>query len=230
MFRKMIVTAVLVVTGLVLLPGVAAAQQSIALNVGYFTLRGEDSRVDDDTLVQNLNYHIFELDDFNGATISGEWLAPLGPLFEVGVGVGYYQRTVPSVYRDFVNDNGAEIEQDFKLRVVPLTGIVRFIPTGRGASIQPYIGAGLGVFAWRYTETGDFIDENADIFRDSFRDSGTAIGPVVVGGIRVPISTAFALGGEIRYQRAEGSLNDDFNGTKVDLGGLTYQANFVFRF
>ncbi len=230
MFRKMIVTAVLVVTGLVLLPGAAAAQQSVALNVGYFTLRGEDSRVDDDALVQNLNYHIFDLKDFNGAAVGGEWLLPVGQFLEVGVGVGFYQRTVPSVYRDFVNEDGTEIEQDFKLRIVPVTGIIRFIPTGRRAAIQPYVGAGIGVFSWRYTETGDFIDENADIFRDSFRDSGAAVGPVIVGGVRVPINTAFALGGEIRYQRAEGSLNSDFNGSKIDLGGITYQANFVFRF
>lgn len=230
MFRKTMLAALLVVTALVLLPGVAAAQQSVSVNVGYFTLRGLDSRPTEDVLVQNLNYHAFDIKDFNGATIGGEWLAPIGQLFEVGVGVGFYQRTTPSVYLDYVNENGTEIAQDFKLRVVPLTGLVRFIPTGRRAAIQPYIGAGLGVLAWRYSETGQFIDENGGIFRGNFRDSGTAVGPVVVGGVRFPLSTGFAFGGEIRYQQGEGDLNGDFNGSKIDVGGLTYQATVIFRF
>lgn len=231
MLRKTMLAGLLVVTALVLLPGVAAAQQSLAINVGYFALRGESSRPTEDVLVQDLQFHAFNIKDFNGAIVSGEWLAPIGQLFEAGVGVGYYQRTVPSVYLDLVNANGAEIAQDFKLRVVPITGIIRFIPTGRHAAIQPYIGAGIGVFAWRYSETGEFVDADQNIFRGNFVGSGTNVGPVVVGGVRFPLSTGFAFGGEIRYQQAEGSLNSsDFNGTKLDLGGLTYQATVLFRF
>lgn len=231
MFRRTLLAALVVVSVFGLLPGVAAAQQSVAFNVGYFTIRGEDGRPSEDVLVQNLNYHYFDIKDFNGAAVSGEWLAPLGQYFEAGVGLGFYQRTVPAVYRDYVNEDGSEIAQDFKLRVVPITGIIRFIPTGRGSAIQPYVGAGIGLLAWRYSETGDFIDTNLDIFRATFKDSGFNAGPVVVGGVRFPVTTAFSFGGEIRYQQGEGTLNDtDFNGTKVDLGGITYQAQFVFHF
>jgi hypothetical protein len=230
MFGKRLWSVVLVVTALVMLPGVARAQQSIAFNIGYFALRGEDARPTEDVLIQNLNFHAFDIKNFNGATVGGEWLVPVGELFEVGVGAGYYQRTTPSVYLDFVNENGTEIEQDFKLRIVPITGMVRFLPLGRGAAIEPYIGAGIGVFAWRYNETGQFIDENADIFRGNFVESGVNVGPVVAAGVRIPLSTGFAFGGEIRYQRAEGSLNDDFNGSKIDLGGITYQGTLIVRF
>lgn len=231
MFRKTMLAAVLVVTTLVLLPGVAAAQQSVAFNIGYFTPRSVDARPIDDVLVQDLNFHAFNIKDFNGAAVGGEWLVPVGQLFEVGIGLGYYQRTVPSVYLDFVNSDGSEIAQDFKLRVVPITGMVRFLPAGRRAAVQPYIGAGIGIFTWRYAETGQFIDSNRDIFRGNFVGTGTNVGPVVAGGVRIPVTTGFAFGGEIRYQRAEGSLNDtDFNGSKIDLGGLTYQATLIVRF
>jgi opacity protein-like surface antigen len=230
MLRKTMLAAVLVVTALVLVPGVASAQQSISLNLGYFALRGLDARPTEDVLVQDLNYHIFDIKDFNNVTVGGEWLIPLNPLFEVGVGAGYFQKSVPSVYADLVADDGSEIQQTFKLRTVPITGIVRFLPTGRRSAVQPYIGAGIAVIAWRYSETGEFVDTSSNIFRGNFNESGTSVGPVVVGGIRFPLSTGFAFGGEIRYQRAEGSLNNDFNGTKIDLGGLTYQASFVFRF
>ena len=52
--------------------------------------------------------------------------------------------------------------------------------------MQPYIGAGLGIINWRYVESGEFIDFGAGrvIFRDTFVESGSNVGPVVVGGIR----------------------------------------------
>ncbi|HSK11444.1 MAG TPA: outer membrane beta-barrel protein [Vicinamibacterales bacterium] len=216
---------------LLLLPGLASAQQSISVNVGYFSPRGEDSRVDDDVLVANRNFHTFDFGDLGNATINGEWLFRVTDYLEGGVGVGYFRRTVPSVYTGFVNETGAEIEQDFRLRMVPVTATVRFLPLGRGASFEPYVGAGLGLFAWRYTETGEFIDEFGTIFRDRFADDGTSFGPVVFGGVRVPFGDAFAIGGELRYQRATGDLDPDrFNSDKIDLGGITYQAVFQVRF
>ena len=78
---------------------------------------GDDSRVDDDVLLADLRRRwLFDIDDFNGVTFGGEWLFGLGDFLEAGVGVGYYQNTVHSVYRDFVNDDGTEIDQDLKLR------------------------------------------------------------------------------------------------------------------
>src|SRR5688500_5743534 len=118
------------------------ARQSLVFNIGYFSLRGEDSRVDEDVLVTNLEALAFDIKDFNGAVFGAEYLFPLGDFLEGGVGAGFYQRTVPSVYRDAVNVNGSEIEQDLKLRVAPLTATVRFLPLGRRGGVEPYVGAG----------------------------------------------------------------------------------------
>ena len=107
-----------------------------------------------DVLVNNLNFLAFNIKDFNGPTFGGEWLVGLGNNFEGGLGVGFMTRTVPTVYLDFVNTNGAEIEQDLKLRVVPFTATVRFLPLGHGNGIEPYIGAGVGVFNYRYAKAG----------------------------------------------------------------------------
>lgn len=216
---------------LVLLPALASAQQSVSINLGYFQMRGEDSRTDGDVLLADQDFHVFDFGDFNGFTINGEWLIPIGDYLEAGAGVGYYGRTVPSVYRDLVNESGAEIEQDFKLRIVPISATVRFLPLGHGAVVEPYVGAGLGVFLWRYTETGQFVDENYDIFNGRFKDNGTNFGPLVFGGVRLPVTHTVAIGGEVRYQRAEGKLNSElFNGDKIDLGGLTWQGVLQFRF
>ena len=110
------------------------------------------------------------MSDFNGWTFGGEWLYGIGEYFETGVGVSYYQKTVPTVYRDFVDDNGSEISQDLKLKIVPITATVRFLPVGRGAPVEPYVGGGIGIFNWRYTEAGEFVDFSDDtIFRDGTR-------------------------------------------------------------
>ena len=39
--------------------------------------------------------------------------------------------------------------------------------------------AGLGIFNWRYSEAGDFVDTgDGSIFRASYSKSGTNFGPV----------------------------------------------------
>jgi len=231
MFRHVARAAALVLAVVLLTPAVTSAQQSVSFNIGYFDVKGEDSRADGDVLVANRSFHIFDIEEFSGFSFGGEWLFPVAEFIEVGAGIGYYQKTAPSIYADLVNDNGAEIAQDFKLRVVPISATVRFLPLGR-SPIQPYVGAGLGIFPWRYSETGEFVDADFNIFRGNFVESGTAVGPLVFGGVRFPVGSAFTVGGEVRWQRAEGEFEnpENFNGDRIDLGGITWQATLGFRF
>lgn len=218
-------------------PSLAHAQQSLNLSVGGFVPRGEDARGrdggrSDDVLVNNLDFLAFDFKEFNGFTANAEYLVGLGDYLDAGLGVGLYRRTVPSVYADFVNVNGAEIHQDLRLRIVPFTATVRFLPFGRSAALHPYVGAGLGVFNWRYSESGEFVDfRDRSIYRDSFVGSGTATGPVVIGGLRIPTSLV-DIGGEVRYQNATGDLPgaEDFAADKIDLGGWTYLVTFNIHF
>jgi len=139
---------------------------------------------------------------------------------------------VPALYRDVVNTNGADIEQNLKLRIIPLTATVRFLPIGH-ASVEPYVGAGIGAFRWRYSETGEFVDFRDDsIFRDQFVANGTAYGPVVLAGVRVPFGDMWDIGGEVRYQKAEGDTSDEpgFLAPKIDLGGWNAALTFHVRF
>ena len=214
---------------------VESGRNSVNFNLGYFALRGVDSRVAEDVLLADLfdvEPLAFEVNDFNFATFGGEGLFGFGDYFEAGVGLGFYQRTVASVYLNVVNDNGREIEQDLKLRIIPLTATVRFLPVGRG-SVEPYVGAGIGVFNWRYSEVGEFVDpSDRSIFADRYTASGTAVGPVVLGGIRFPVADVWNIGAEIRYQKAEGKnlLDEDFLGDRIDLGGWTTSFTFGLRF
>lgn len=222
----------------VLAPAPAAAQiyqvepnQAIGLNLGYFAVRGEDSRTDGDVLFADLDSLAFEVDDFNSVTFGGEWLFGITDFVEGGLGAGFYQRGVDSVYRRLTHADGAEIEQELKLRIIPLTATVRFLPLGRGA-VQPYVGAGIGLFNWRYSETGEFVGTDDFIFRNRYIDSGNSVGPVILGGVRAPLADVWMIGGEIRYQKAEGEIDpeSDLLGDKIDLGGWTTSFTVHLRF
>jgi hypothetical protein len=212
----------------------AFAQQTLNFTLGYFSVRGEDARVDDDVINENRHLFAFEVDDFSGATAGAEWLIPLGEYFEAGAGLSFSRRTVASVYRGVTEDNGAEIEQDFRLRMVPVALTVRVLPLGQSHGVQPYVGAGLALISWRYSESGDFVDLRDDtIFREQFVASGSARGPVALGGIRFA-GDAVSGGFEIRYHSADADLGTQFAaGTpdpRIDLGGWTYQATVGYRF
>ena len=217
----------------------AAAQQTLNFTLGYFAVRGEDARVEGDILNEHLGAEapfVYDLQDFNSASIGGEWLVPLSRYLEAGAGVSFTRRTVPSVYEDFIDADGSEIEQDIRLRRVPVDLTMRVVPLGQQSSVQPYFGAGISIVSWRYSESGEFVDftRGNAIFRDQFVASGSETGPVVLGGVRFAGENLSA-GAEVRYYSAEGELgNSTFASpapvSKIDLGGWTYQFNIGMRF
>ena len=143
---------------------------------------------------------------------------------------------VHTVYQDLVNENGTEIEQDLTLKLVPISATVRFLPLGRGGAFEPYVGGGVGFFNYRWTEIGDFVNEDGNVFSnlsDPFVAEGTAVGPVLVAGARFPIGDAFSIGGEVRWQSAKGDtggFDAGFLGDKIDLGGVTTNFTIQVRF
>lgn len=212
--------------------GRSEPRQSVVFHLGYFSVRGEDARVADDTLVINLEGFAFDISDFNGAIVGGDWVFPLSDWLDGSIGASFYRRTVPSVYREFVHEGGAEIEQDLRLRMAPMTAMIRFLPTGRGGAIEPYVGGGITLVNWRYSEVGEFVDfevDPPDIFRNQYVANGNALGGVILAGLRAPVSDVWLAGGEIRYQRVEADTDaatTGLLGTKLDLGG--WSANFTF--
>jgi outer membrane protein W len=229
MRRLLTVTAALMLASLAW-PSNSHAQQSVNVYLGGFFPRSFDARDTNDVLRDNTNFFDFRLTDFNGPTVGAEYLVGLCEHFDAGLGVGFYSRTVPSVDATSVFDTGASIRQDFRLRMVPFTATVRYLPLGRSDAFEPYIGAGVGVIRFRYQETGDFVDANENVYSGTFTGTGAATGPVILGGARFPVG-AFSIGGEIRYQYAKGDLPlDQFFVPKIDLGGFSYLATFKIRF
>ncbi len=225
--------AMSVVTGFIATPN-ASAQQSVNFFLGGFVPTSNDARDNNDVLVHDQSFLSFRTDRFTGPTIGGEYLVGLSDFFEAGASLGFYQRTVPAADTFNTFPSGANVIADLKLRVVPFNATFRVLPFGHRSPIVPYVGAGLGVFGWRYSESGQFVDPgDKSIFNQTYLASGSATGPVVLGGVRVPMGP-LAPGFEMRWQSAKGNLPTDpltgFSGSKIDLGGISYLFTFNVRF
>jgi hypothetical protein len=243
------VRVVIIWSALAALAAPASAQvvHSFGFGGGVFVPRGFDTRVDGDVLVANLTQPEllpgvtgsleFNIKKFRSYPIFGEWNVAFGKHLELGFGLAYQQRAVPSRYRDLVNgaQNNADIEQTLRLRVIPATAVVRFLPVGDAGAVQPYAGAGLAILSFRYAEAGEFVD-TADfaIFQDRFVASGTTGGAVLLGGPRMPMGGdiyAFTIEGRYQVAKADtGGINAGFLGDRIDLGGGSLTFGFLIRY
>jgi hypothetical protein len=240
MVRTWARTSGLVLAALLLaLPASAQVVQSFSAGIGAFFPRGFDTRVDGDTLVADLtdaNPLFFHIGDFKTANVFGEWNVALNDHVEVGAGLSFQRRTVHSFYRDLEDDTtGFDITQRLRLRLVPVTAVVRFMPVGRAGDVQPYVGVGGGAALFRYSEDGDFVDpSDLSIFSDRFTVTGAAPIGLVLGGVRFPMGGdiyGFTIEGRYQFGSGDtGGIDKGFLGDKIDLGGGQLNFGFLVRF
>ncbi len=210
----------------------AHAQQTLNLSVGYVLFPSEGRAETDVLLIEHADL-LFEANEFSGRTIGGEWLMPIRPRVEAGVSVAYWQRTVQTVHARLVNADGSSVPREMALRQVPIALTARFLPLGQAYRVQPYVGAGLAMVNWSFSESGDFVNANGRVFRnEQYSAAGSAFGPVMLLGLRVA-GERVAYGLEGRYQRARGSFGPSFAHVRdpdIDLHGWTVQVTAGMRF
>lgn len=171
--------------------------------------------------------------DFASALISGEaGVTVLDPV-DVTVGLEYSGRTAPSEMRNWVTQDDQPITQTTKFtRFRVLVGAKAYL-LSRGRSISryawipapwsPYLGAGLGMTWYEFTQEGDFVDsETADIFEDRFTTKGHGITPWVAAGADITLSPYFYLRAEARHLWGTGTIDrSTFQGfAPLDLSGF----------
>lgn len=205
------------------------ARSTVNFTIGYFALKGLDSRGDDDVLVRDLiSDHplLFEVGELNPPVVGGEYLLAVNRSIEVGVGLAFGQRTAHSVYADLTHPDGSEIMQDIELRQIPVSFTGRFLILPYGSKLEPYVGGGLTAIRYHYSEIGEFVDVDSTIFPAVYEADGTAVGPVILAGVRVLVAN-WTVGGETRWQhvKASGLAQDGFLGDTLDLGG--WHVNFT---
>jgi hypothetical protein len=151
--------------------------------------------------------------DFNALTVGVEAGTSLAEIVDLVIGVETSSRTVFSMYRDFVRDDGTEIVQNLSLRMTPLTVGLRLLPAGREHRVQPYVGGGGAFYSYEYTEEGEFVElDTSDIFVDLFVDRGVAYGGYVCAGAELVLSESIAAFGEYRRHWTQGEHGGDFEG------------------
>ena len=193
----------------------AAAQQTLNFSLGYFTARGEDARVERRRAQREPHLpRVRRRATSTAPSVGGEWLVPLGEYFEGGRGrqllAPHGAERLPGLRRHRRHRDRAGPAAAASCRSRSRSACCR---SDSRHALQPYFGAGLGIFNWRYSESGEFIDfgTGREIFRDQFVADGNETGPSSLGGIRFAGETVSA-GGEIRYHSADADLDDRFAG------------------
>jgi hypothetical protein len=179
--------AVLAVFGAAMSPVPAAAQQTINFSFGGFSPKAEDARDPNDVLVNNQSFLLFDTSGLHGVKFGGEWLVPIGNFFDAAGGIEFFQNSTLAEDRfSEFEGTGDPILAELKLRTVPISATFRFLPLGRQGGVQPYIGGGVSIINYRYSETGDFVaDDNVTIIHGNFVGDGWKAGPVVLDRARL---------------------------------------------
>lgn len=191
---------------------------------------------------------------FNAEQLTLDLNSYNAPLFGVDVGVAVsnrvdlvfgfeYSSAAPvSEFRDFVDEFGAPITQQTRLRQVPLTAGVRVNLVERGRSVGsyawvpktviPYVGGGGGITWWKYEQFGDFVDfVDFTIFTEFFATQGWAPSAHLFGGVDFSVSPRWVINVEGRYNWASGQLAPAFTGFEpIDLAGFRLMGGVSIRF
>jgi hypothetical protein len=199
------------------------------------------------------NETTFTLDrsDFDGFALGFGLAQALNNRFEIGAHVDFYDETVLSSQRGFVDQKGFAIFHDTELSQIPLVVDLRVLPAGRyrlragGRKVLqpvPYLGGGLGVIFWEYEEVGDFVfrvdslticGQLDCVLFDRFKETGTAFEFHGLAGVEFPLGPRTSVILEGRYSVADAELDpeDAYNGPgTLELGGTSAYVGFSCRF
>lgn len=190
-------------------------------------------RLDSILFADSITLYTVQKDDFVGWFGGGEFTTNVHPNVELGLAVEGYAREIPTVYRDFVRPSGNEIEQTLRLQLIPVSALVRFMPSGRYRKLTPYVGGGISAMFWEYEEFGDFIDFEArgnPVVFDSFKSEGTTFGPMANGGLRFRVNEDFQITADYRYFWGKETMDGDFFPNEIDVSGGALTIGFRLAF
>ena len=173
--------------------------------------------------------------------------------------VEWYDKAKPGIYKNFVGENidgddyafdygeGFEIEHIFSVSIVPIQASLKLMPHRRVGTIIPYIGGGIGLYLWKVRIQGENVNPNewewfydpdldADvegytIYPANAEESRISVGFHAFAGIMLPLVRQVTLDIEAKYNYAEGTLKDSFQGFEpFDLSGFQVTAGLSLWF
>jgi len=197
--------------------------QSINFKIGLFSPSMRSDLWEDN--MQNLAFsRIDMLDSYYAA----EYEVFLNRFTSVSLEIGRYGKEVRSQYTEYTFQDDSPIFQNISLRVNPIEANIKLYPFGHRAMVFPFLGAGVGLYAWTYQQWGDFvIFPDLDI-QEGFAETDTySIGFNARAGLVFRFHSRLALAIEGKYQYVRGQLSGYFEGFELlDLGGITTTVGF----
>lgn len=192
--------------------------QSFNLKVGAFY-----PDMESDLWATNLENLAFDKDDMMGIYWGAELEMEMGRYFCLALEGGYYSQDLFSVYRDYEHEDGSPIDQDISLRIASLEADFKLYPLGYRNLFNPYIGAGVGLYAWKYIQGGEFIDfENGTIYDGEAYTRTVTPGFNAKAGFVYRFQRSMGISFEARYTYLKGELSSLFEGfDRLDLNGVT---------
>jgi len=221
---------------LVLVAPLAAQQRSpfsrdnaFRLLLGEFAPSGDSAYWDDKALD-----FTGDAGDFTDIVFVMDYLRYFNPQMALMFSSSWYEGSTDQSYLDYVDLAGLPIFHTTTLEIYSLTlGLVYNFAT-RDAPVVPYLGAGGGLYSWRLSEVGEFVDFFPPpplIVRDSFVSDGSTLGYFALAGLDIPLGPAWSLLVEARGQWASDDLGQDFAGFgELDLSGYQYTLGFSWLF
>jgi hypothetical protein len=201
--------------------------QSLSLKIGLFS-----PRLQSDLWQINQENLGIQKSDMINAYYSGEYEVYLSRHASFSLEIGSYKRNVDSQYRAYTYENGDPIYQSISLRLTPIEANLKWYPMGHRYKFFPFIGAGVGAYAWTYQQWGDFINFEDGSIREGFAQTQTfSFGWNGRIGLVFRFMSQLALELEGKYQYVKGRLSRDFEGfTLLDLGGFTANIGITYYF
>ena len=207
-------------------------------------VRGEWVRARAESEIFDFTTELLTLDrrDFDAPGIAVDVGLPLTSRLDVLFGVDASNTKTLSNYRDFVDADDLEIEQETSLSQVNLSGSLElaFVPRGRAVGeyawipgrVVPYVGAGGGLLWYRFQQIGDFVDfEDFSVFNDRFTSAGWTPSAHVFGGVDVRMTRRVSATFEVRYRWAEADMDPSFvDFDPIDLTGVHITGGVQFAF
>ncbi len=179
---------------------------------------------------------------FASSSYSGDIAIRVTGRTAVVLGAGSSGRSVPSEYRDWVDNSNRPIEQSTDLRRTALTVGVRYalVPPGRSIGqlawvptrLVPYVATGVGYTWYRFRQSGDFVDyKTLDVFGTTMESSGWVTTTYGAVGMDYAMTARMGLVTEARYDLGSARMSSDFSGfNRIDLSGLAVTAGLAIRF
>jgi hypothetical protein len=201
--------------------------QSIHLKIGLFV-----PRLQSDLWEISQENLTFERSDMVNVVYGGEYEFYLNRNFSLAAEVSSYAKTVYAQYRDYEFEDGTPIFQNITLRLVPVEAGLKFYPMGHRNRINLFIGAGAGVYAWTYQQSGYFINFQNDSISEGFAETRRfAFGLNSRIGLAFRFQQRLGFSLEGKYQYLRGKLSRNFEGfDPLDMSGFLVNAGVTLYF